>query len=150
MGRHLSEFQLGQICAWRDQKQPLSFGEIGKKLNRRTAVVRRAYQRVKERGSSKRKVGSGRKRETTPREDRRIKYYVRQNPFATNEQIQDDLNLNTAAYRVGQRCIELGLNSYWSVSKPHISDKNIRKRLKYAKTHIKWSIDRWRKTRKKI
>ena len=136
MGKHLTEYQLGQIVAWRDQKRPLSFVQIGKKLCRDKSVIRKAYIRVKNRSSPKRKVGSGRNSKTTLRDDRRIKYYVRKHPFATNKQIRDDLNLNVSPYRVGQRCIELGLNSYWSVSKPHISDKNIRKRLQYARDHV--------------
>ena len=72
MGKHWAEYQLGQIVAWRDQKRPLSFVQIGKKLGRDKSVSRKAYNRVKNRSSSKRKVVSGRKRNTTLRNDRRI------------------------------------------------------------------------------
>ena len=146
MGKHLTEYELGKIVAYRDRKRPLSFTEIGKKLKRERTTIRKAYYRVKNRNSAKRKAGSGRPRNTTPREDRRIKFYIRKNTFPSNKEVRDTLNLNISPYRVGQRCIELGLDSYWTVSKPFISDENKRKRLKFAHDHLNWPISKWRKT----
>lgn len=138
MGKHLNQFQLAKIVAWRNQKHSVSFGEIGKKLKRDSSVIRKAYYLVKERKSPARKTGSGRRRNTTPREDKRIKFYVRKNPFATNKEMRDNLNLASSPYRVGQRCIELGWDSYYTIAKPFISEE-------FALTHVNDQISKWKK-----
>lgn len=94
-----------------------------------------------------RKVGSGRKRTTSRREDSRILREVRKSRKVSSYQIQKDLDLVKVSVRtIRRRIVETGeFKSYWATRKPFISAKNRQLRLEWCKERQHWTVDQWRK-----
>lgn len=94
-----------------------------------------------------RKPGSGRPRKTTPAQDRKILLDVKRCSKLTGEDIRklgaiEDISEKT----VRRRITESGeFGSYWQVHKPYINKKNREIRVKWAKEHLNWTVDQWRK-----
>ena len=69
--KHLTQFQKGQIIAW--WKSKVSKREIGKRLSKSDRTIRYFIKQYETRGTSERKIGSGRLRKTSLSEDKLIK-----------------------------------------------------------------------------
>ena len=144
MGKHLSEFEIGQMIAHGDDANPKKFGEIAKLLHKPKSTIVTAHHRVNRRGYLHRKKGSGPKITTTPRDVRHIKISLRRDPYLSSRNIKDRLNLKQSERTIRRRCVECGLKSYWTNPKPHISDRNKQRRHGWALEHRSWSKYRWR------
>ena len=96
-----------------------------------------------------RKLGSGRPPKTTSRIDKIITWASRADPKKTALQILGEisthLDVPISARTVQRRLVEHGLNGRRSAKKPLISRENRMCRLKWAKEHVGWSEDKWRK-----
>lgn len=83
----------------------------------------------------------GRPRLTTPREDLMIARSTKKDPFKSAEMIRNELNLNVTLPTIRARLRENGLFSRRPAKKSLISEKNRKKRLRFAKRHRNWSVD---------
>jgi len=129
-------------------------GAIPKKVAQTLKIPTSTAQRWKKKlfsgdKSAKRKVGSGRKRKTTQREDRLIlkKSLSVQSPNASEicEQMKSEINLSLCPRTVRNRLHEQG---YWrrvAAKKPFVSPINIAKRLAWGREHVGWTKDQWGK-----
>ena len=93
------------------------------------------------------KRSSGRHAKLTPQSKR---YCVRsitsgklQTATAVAKKLKEDLNIEVSANTVRRTFKEAGLEAGKKVEKPSLSAKNIRERLKFAKSHKNWTIDDW-------
>jgi transposase len=89
--------------------------------------IKQWLKKLEENGSLDRRLGSGRPRKTTCREDRRIAICTKKDRSATGESIKQDLQLYNVCERTIRRRIasETGFHSYWKTGKPYISKKQI-------------------------
>lgn len=140
----LSEFEKGQIIAWRQQN--LTFRDIASRLKRSPETVRALTRKYLQTGSTARRPGSGRKRKTSDRDDRAIVREVKKRRKVTAREIQTNLDLSHVHERtIRNRIREVGhFKSYWSTKKPFISPANRVKRLQWAKDHLSWTVQQWR------
>ena len=145
MSKNLTDKQKALIWSYRYPKPRLSFERIAKKLHKTKGQVQGAFNRMKKRDNWSRKKGSGRKRCTTRKQDREIVLKAKRNPFISNQEIKEDLNLLCSQWTIGRRLREANLKSYYTAKKPFISETNRKKRLKWAKLHVKWTAAQWKR-----
>ena len=145
MGKHLSQYEMGLIWAYRHPKPRLSFARIAKKLKKGKSTIVQAHKRMEKRGNPFRKGGSGRPKVTTMKQDKKIILHVKRNPFASAKKIKKELELKCSNHTIRRSLVSAGLKSYFTRKKPFISEKNRRKRLIWAKQHRHWTIEDWRK-----
>lgn len=97
----------------------------------------------------KRKRGSGRPRITTRGQARLLVRQVRKDPFMTAVQLaqyaSDHLGVNMTDRTARNILIQGGLRARTPVKKPWISKKNRARRLKFAKEHLDWTIEQWKR-----
>lgn len=85
-GKHLSSEDKGAIVALHNSGTPLN--EIADTVGCHRETVQRWIRRYEEVGDVKRRVGSGRPRKTTQREDMRLLASIRAKPITTLQEIK--------------------------------------------------------------
>ena len=145
MGKHLTEFEKGQIWAFRHLKRPMSFRKIAKKLKKPKSTVSDCYTSMKERGTYKRKRGSGRPTSLTKNQKKRIVVSQKRDPFLSAKNLKTELKLSCSTQTVQNVLKNAGLKSYFSKFKPFISEKNRKRRLAWALKHRNWTKFQWRR-----
>ena len=129
-----------------------TFSWIGKQLKRDISAVRRFLIKCRNDDGTveikETEETRGRKRKTSPTTDRGIIIQTKRNRFITAKELKAslpagiDLSLNTIRSRIK----ESGeFNSYWAARKPFISKSNRIKRLAWARDHVNWSLEQWRR-----
>ena len=117
----------------------LGFGNelrgLVKKVKVSKAQINRIVKKHRDTGVLGRKEGTGRKRKTTPLQDRLILRQVKKDRKSTGEEIRHSLQLQHISDRTGRNRIrESGeFKSYWSTRKPFINKKNRKRRWPGAK-----------------
>ena len=95
------------------------------------------------------KARSGRPRLSTPRADKKLRRICLQNRFMTSRQLSTEWCLGTGTQAssslVRRRLIGMGLKARKAKQKPILSAAMRKKRLQWAKTHVKWSDKDWKK-----
>lgn len=121
-----------------------TIGEI-MEIDRRT--VARNFKKIMKRQLYGRKEGSGRKRKTTDKEDKRIVREVKKNRYSTAKDIAKALpELGVSEWTIRRRIVEKSdFASKWQSKKPFISPANRIKRVQWARDHLTWTFDDWRK-----
>lgn len=145
--KKISDVTKGKILAyWEDGKSQVKISHI---IGVARATVGNIIRKNNQTGDVKRKVGSGRKRKTTKREDNIIVRTSKQDPFKSATQISEIIstenNINVSHDTVNRRLIEAGLPSYVARKKPFISDVNIDKRLQWCINHQYWTVHDWKR-----
>lgn len=140
--KQLSEPEKGMIIAWKQQKQ--SNRSIANWLQRSPQTICDFVNKYGETKSTKRAVGSGRKRSTSARMDRLITKHRRLSPHISTRQLKENLKLDISEKTITRRCKEVGLYCYRYANKPFVSRCNQRKRYEWAKKHASWSKKKWR------
>ena len=79
--------------------------------------------------------------------DRVIVRMVKKDRRVTAKEIQANIpDGNYVSLRtIERRVTEAGFKGGWSLKKPWISDVNRKKRLQWAKDHLLWSLDQWKR-----
>lgn len=111
MPKHLTQYELGLIKAYRWPKPTLSFDKIAKKLKRKKSTISSAYYRISNRKSHIRKQGSGRRRSTTKFQDDQIILKVKRNNKITSKNIKKELNLKLDSSNIRRRLNKSGFRS---------------------------------------
>ena len=129
---------------------------ISREHNLSCSWAKKLVRRIKQGESIDRIPGSGRKRKTSPREDR---YLVRQAkmerpphedcPRVTDlaEELKHHSNNSTviSGRTVLRRLREANLRKNVKTRKPFVNTRNQAIRLKFARDHINWSVEQWKK-----
>lgn len=142
--RHLTTDQRASIVTARSYGA--SFVEIAKNMRCSVGAVHKICKNYEVHGRWTRKVGSGRKRKTTPRDDALIIREVQKNRRITGRQCQQAVGLTHCHERTVRRRISQlgGYNSYWATKKPYVNNKNRLKRLKWCKRYQGWTVEDWK------
>lgn len=69
----------------------------------------------------------------------------KENAVEVQKALKDDLNISVCANTVRKALNEKGLVPFVKPKKPHLSPKNIKSRLAWAKEHAHWTMDDWRR-----
>lgn len=138
MGRakHCSEEKRNIIVNLR--KQGKTYTEIQKIVNCSPTMICNAMK-YKNKPESR-----GRKKKTSASEDRRIIRFSKNDPTASSNQIQRELNLPVSSVTVRRRLLKHNLAARSPRKVPLLNKKHISARLKFAKEHVDWPVEQWR------
>ena len=150
MGGHLTETDKGMIAGLVDLGW--SGRQIASHLKLPKSSVQPYVNEWKSTGQfQSRKKGSGRPRKTTEQTDRLICRSVVGTPQkrgASSSSVAADLlsgGIEVSPRTVRRRLVENGFKSRVALKKPKLRAVNIKKRLEWAKIHVKWTVQDWAK-----
>ena len=131
-----------------------SIREIASDLNISKSVVGRVVQRYKECGSVKSlKTECGRKRITSPTDDRVLIRLSKSNPTMTANQLKGEMEshgVSLSRRTVQYRLIEGGRIPYKPIKCQVLTQQMKEKRFQWAKKHEQWTLDMWRSVSKHL
>ena len=124
--------------------QNMSHREIANILNVSKSAVTRGLARIKEVGSLRSRIRSGRPRVTTPASDRLIRRASVANPSWSSKRIALELRPVPSSRTVRRRLLtEFKLPSRKPARKSRLSKKNIKDRMTFCKKYRHWTVDQW-------
>lgn len=127
----------------------LSTKEIARRLECTPKAVRKILKKYDSEGTVQDLKGRGRKKKTTPREDRTLKFESLSNRKASAKALAlkrapSFVKNNISVSTVKNRLREAGLNGRVARKKPLLAKKNIKARYEWAKDHLNWTVDDWK------
>jgi transposase len=130
-------------------------GVVAEQLEITQSAVKRICQRYKRTGSidALRKGRCGRKSKISPHCARLLSRESLRNPKATARQVQAAVgdSANTVSVRTIQRSlIRSGLQTFRPVKSPSWTPAQMTARLEWAKKCRRWSVEKWKKVRRKL
>lgn len=140
--KQLSDFEKGMIVEKRSNGKGIK--KIAREMKRSPNAIRKFFRRFDKSGSHVRKTGSGRKRKTTVRDDRRLVQTAKKQRFSTASTLAEEVNLPISRWTVSRRLNEAGLKSCIACKKPMVSEKNRKNRLAWCLEHKDWTPEQWR------
>ena len=141
--KQLDDFQKGRIIGQWEGGVPKK--EIARRLKKDVRTIRNHIKRYQKKGSCSRKIGSGRPKITTARQDRLIVRNALKSRSSSPSSIKYDTKLNVSSMTIINRLHNAKIKSHTAAKKPFISKINLKKRLDFAKEHQNWTIDQWKK-----
>jgi transposase len=121
--------------------------QIAERFNVSHSVIVRLKQRVNQTGSIKERHRTERSLKMTPREDRLIKRFARQQPFSTTNTLRSQWIVNG---RISRRTVNRRLNSARfrlkrPIKRPLLTICHKTVRLQWARDHMGWNIRSWKR-----
>lgn len=141
--KQLDDFQKGRIIGQWESGVPKK--EIARILKKDIRTVRSHIKKYQKTGSCSRKIGSGRPKKTTAREDRLIVRNTLQSRKSSSSSIKSRLKLNVTSKTIRNILHRANVTSRVVAKKPFVSKANLKKRLKFAKDHQHWTSEDWQK-----
>lgn len=135
-GKHCTEEKRNLIKNLRNEGK--TYREIKKIMSCSDQMIANAL-RYTEKGETR-----GRKRKTTPIDDRRIVRFSKVDPSASSKKIQKDLNLSVSTVTIRRRLVENNLFARSPRKVPLLTKKQADARLKFAQDHLNWPKEKWR------
>lgn len=113
-------------------------------------VSRATVNRIqKQHFSGAKKMKGGRPQKLTPRQKTFCVHQLtvggKENASQVQEVLRENLDVLVSKPTVRRALNEAGLGSFVKPKKPHLSAKNIKERLKFAKRHLDWTIADWKR-----
>jgi len=132
------------------RKEGYSYRQIAVKIGDGVTAsgIRKLFKRFEVSGSVTTQPGKGRKRSTTPKTDRRISRMALKNWRATSQDINKvlrDTGISVSARTVRRRLVAVGLRARIPRKKPFLNVTQRQKRLQWAKEHVSWTVEQWKK-----
>lgn len=139
--------QIGKTRAIAWAQEDVSQAEIARRLHVSKSTIYRLLRRSKNGTIPERKKGSGPPRKVSKESLKVIKQSIKKNPMLTSNQIKlmNKKQLRNISTRTIRRYLleELNLRCYKIVKKPYLTNQQKNQRVKFAKSHIKWSVKQW-------
>ena len=128
-------------------------GKSQRFIAEKTGISRNGVQGVLKRwkatGESKCQPRSGRKRKSTERTDRTLVRLSLANRKLTSKELARELkesnSVELSTPTVRRRLLESGLRGCKAIKKPLLTEKQRKRRLEWARAHVKWPVEKWRK-----
>ena len=116
----------------------------------KTGVSRKGVlKRWMETGDSRCQPRSGKKRKSVTRCDRTLIRISLRNKKLTSKELSTELKessgVELSAPTVRRRLLENGLRGCKARKKPLLTEKQRKHRLEWARSHVKWPVEKWRK-----
>lgn len=127
-----------------------SFRQIAVKMGQGVTAsgVYKLCKRFKTSKSIETQIGRGRKKVTTPKTDRRIANLALKNRKSSAKDINKVLSMggfSVSDRTVRRRLVEAGLRARIPRKKPFLNCQQRKKRVAWAKEHIKWTLEDWKR-----
>jgi len=145
-GLELTPGKRRDIIAMRKVKT--SFAAIGRELNIKADTARKIWNRYQLRSTIKSAIKLGRPKKLNGRDRRHLKRYIKKNWDNRHEPLRDISNIvnnNVSAKTLRREIVAFGLNHRRGRKRPYLSPAQKKARLKFAKDHIHWTIEEWRR-----
>ena len=136
------DFQKGEIVALEPQ---FSHTKISTQLNIQRPTVTKFLQRFKNRKSIENLPRSGRPRKTSKTRDRWIVRNAESQTRVPLKVLKDILNIDISKRTIQRRLREVGIRKWRAVNRPLLTKIHVYVRWKWAKAHLHWTVDDWRK-----
>ena len=143
--KRLTSFQKGRILQMHNDGRPTTF--IMKELGKSRETINKLIARIRAGGNVERVESSGRKRKTTPRDDKLIVRQVLKSRRVSCPSIREDLGFpHVSVQTIERRIKETGrFVSTWTKKKPFVSPANRKLRVKWCKARCNWTFEQWRR-----
>ena len=123
--------------------------EISKSFSLNKSIISRIIKAYKKKGDADAIRNPGRPQQTSNYFDKKIVKVVRENPFLSSSKISAVLKqygeVPVSTRTIRRRLLNAGFMSRRPAKKPLLSKKNIKARLVFAKSHITWTVNDWRR-----
>lgn len=133
----------------RGQKDGLSYSQLARQFSLARSTIGAIIQRHRLRGGVEKRHSPGRPKKTSKRDDKLIVRISQADPRLNSVDIHREMSthssIQVSSKTVQRRLISAGLNGRRPAKKPLISIKNRRARLEFAKTHLSWNLEDWKK-----
>lgn len=130
-------------------KDGMSYAQLGRQFSLSKSAVHAIVSRFQTRGGVVKAYSTGRPRRTTKRQDMLIVRMSAADPRLTSVDIHRDLvtfhGLQASSKTIQRRLVSAGLDGRRPAQKPFVSAKNRKARLNFAKSHLSWTLEDWRK-----
>lgn len=148
LGRRFSVEDRAQIVGAHNYGTPVK--KLARDWDTYPKTIREIFKKQRLKGSVKDVERSGRPPKTTKREDRALKFHILNTPKTSSRamalKIAPSFIKNKVSYKLIQRRIKsFGLFSYVARKKPLLSDANIERRFEWAKKHLSWTSEDWKR-----
>lgn len=141
--KQTTDFEKGEIIALHNAGYSLR--HIAREMNRALYTVQEITCKYDEEGLTTRKPGSGRKRKTTPEQDRELFIAAKRDRRARVRDLQQEVGVtNVSESTVRRRIKESGEFSWeWTSKKPLVTEKQRKERLRIAKENVNEPVELW-------
>lgn len=123
--------------------------EIAQRVKCHRTTVSRVVNKYKKTGSVHDRQRSGRPRKSTKRQDRTLRRISLGNRKLTSPQINriwsETCNVEVCTSTVRRRLLAKGLKGCRARSKPYLTNAHRSRRLAWAKKHVQWTTEQWKK-----
>ncbi len=129
-------------------KASKSFAWIGRELNKNPDTIRKTWYRYQQRHNANSAPCSGRPKKLDECAWQHLKQYItetrdqRRKPLV---EISNILNLNVHPQTLRKELVDMGLGHRIERKRPYLSPKQKEACLKFAKEHIHWTEEDWRR-----
>lgn len=141
----LSEVQRAQVVTL--HKEGYSERSISERVGCSKTAVHQAVAKFQMEGTYTDAKRPGRPRKTSPRDDHMIRRAAVRSPTSSASKIRSALlakGVNVSRRTVSRRLVnDFGLKSYKPAKKPRLTPAMKLKRLRFARKHVKWTLQQW-------
>jgi transposase len=139
----LSTTEKAQIVAL--HKAGRSNAQLAEQFGVSVVTIKKTKRHFNERGHYERKKGSGRKKKLSAGDLRVLGRLTRKNSRATLNQLRIMSDLHVSGRTIRRRLKEMGLRARVARKKPFMSAVHRAKRLAFARKHLGWTLQQWKK-----
>ena len=127
-------------------KEKYTMSHISAAIGISKATVQNIIKRIKEKGTPTPEHHTGAPKKLNERDIRQLQRIVRDDPFATYAQINSqskDGQIDISRSTLIRYMKEIGFGSYFAAHKPKLSEENKKRRLRWAKERVNWTMEQW-------